>query len=414
MSARSARTWIGGALLAALSILFPGGCGGGGGGATIVFWQFWPLEVVQPLIDDFERAHPGVHVQVERLTWDTGLQKITAAVAARKVPDLCEIGSTEMPRFLASGALVEWTDSLADLRSRLRGWELCSQAGRVYGVPWVLGTRALFYNKTLFARAGLDSTRPPETWADLSRAAQAVEKLGGGVHGYGVQAGERKILFKKFMPFAWGNGGRVLSEDLSRAAINSPQNLQALEFYLSLRRVGTLDRQDMLDRAFKEGRVGMEISGGWLFKAIPTEAPGLRYGVALIPKPSAHRGTHASFAGGEVLVSFAASRRSAAALQLARFLATPENALALSRSAKSVQPCAAGVDSLPYYREHPEERTLVLQLETAMFTPNHPAWVEIEAAIEDQLEQALYDKKTALQALADADRQVNALLSVRP
>jgi multiple sugar transport system substrate-binding protein len=350
---------------------------------------------------------------MEQLTWQNGLEKITAAIASGKVPDLCELGSTFMPRMLQSGALADWTSATNDLRPKLNGWALCSMADRAYGLPWMLGTRALFYNKTLFAKAGLDSTRPPETWAELREAAAAIQKLGGGVHGYGVQAGERYVLFKKFMPYAWGNGGEILSDDLGSAQFDSAPNRQALDFYLSLRPVGLVDHQDVLDREFKEGRLGLEISGGWLFKSIPRDAPALRYGVALVPRPDRDRGTHASFAGGEVLVTFKSSKHADGALELARFMVEPENALALAQSAKSVMPATVGSDTLPYYREHPDEALMIRQFETAYPTPNHPAWVEMEAAIEDEIEQALLDKKSSAQAIADAQRKLAELVPKR-
>jgi multiple sugar transport system substrate-binding protein len=274
-----------------------------------------------------------------------------------------------------------------------------------------MGTRALFYNKGLFAKAGLDSTKPPETWDDLYAAAEAIQKLGGGVHGYGVQAGERYILFKKFMPFAWGNGGRILSDDQTAAVFDSPQNLAALEFYLKLRDVGLIEHQDELDRRFKDGRLGLEISGAWLFKSIPRDAPGLRYGVALVPRPDLEHGTHASFAGGEVLVGFKAAKQQAAALQLARFLVRADNALALSIAAKGVQPAAVAADTAAYYREHPAEQVMIQQFETAVPTPNHPAWGDMEAAIEDEIEQALLGKKTPRQALSDANQKLAQLVA---
>jgi multiple sugar transport system substrate-binding protein len=385
------------------------GCGPGRGN-ELVFWQFWPADVVQPILDRFQKEHPRIRVRMEQLTWQNGLEKITAAIAAGNVPDLCELGSTFMPRMLQSGALADWTSATSDLRPRLNGWSLCSVSDRAYGVPWVLGTRVLFYNKTLFAKAGLDSTKPPETWEELYAAAAAVERLGGGVHGYGVQAGERYVLFKKFMPFGWGNGGRILSDDLATSEFNSPRNVQALEFYLKLRKVGTMDRQDALDREFKEGRLGLQISGAWLIKSIPKDAPGLRYAVALVPRPDAEHGTHASFAGGEVLVSFNASKNKQAALELARFLVRPDNALALAEKAKGVQPATVGADTAAYYRDHPEEQMMIRQFETAVPTPNHPAWVDMEAVIEDEVEQALYDKKTAGVAIADAGKRLSELV----
>lgn len=376
----------------------------------IVFWQFWPLEVIQPLVTAFEAENPGIHVRVEQLTWDGGKDKITASVAAGNPPDLCELGSTYMPRFLDSGALSDWSAGVADLRPSLRGWEQCMVGDAIYGLPWVLGTRALFYNKALFARAGLDSTHGPETWAELETAAARIQKLGGGVHGYGVSLNDKQKLFKKFMPYAWGNGGEILSAGLDSARFDSPENVAALEFYLRLRKVGTLGMQDALDQEFKEGRLGMQISGAWLFKQIPKEAPHLKYGVALVPKPAADRGTHASFAGGEVLVSFQASKRKEDALRLARFLVRPDHALALAIAAQSVQPATVSADTAAYYRERPMQQVMIQQFATARFTPNHAAWDEMEQAIESEVEQALYDKKSAAQAVTDANARIAGLL----
>jgi multiple sugar transport system substrate-binding protein len=380
-----------------------------GGPRELVFWEFWPSDVVAPLLGRFEKEHPGLKVRMEQLEWQGGLEKITAAIASGNVPDLCELGSTWMPRMLHSGALADWSAGVADLKSGLNGWPLCSIGEAAYGVPWLMGTRALFFNKSLFARAGLDSTRPPQTWEELYDAAERIQKLGAGVHGYGVQTGERNVLFKKFMPFAWGNGGQILSDDLTKSAFDSPRNVEALEFYLKLRSVGLVERQGVLDREFREGRLGMQVSGAWLFRSIPKEAPLLRYGVTLVPRPDLEHGTHASFAGGEVLVSFTTSKRKQAALELARFLVRPENSIALAQAAKSVQPATIGADTAIYYREHPEEQLMIRQFETAVPTPNHPEWAEMEAAIEDEVDQALNDRKTAAQAVADASRKLDSL-----
>ncbi|MEO5987503.1 MAG: extracellular solute-binding protein [Candidatus Eisenbacteria bacterium] len=394
----------------ALAALLVGSCAPQKKPQEVVFWQFWPLDVIQPLVTAFEAENPGIRVRVEQLTWDGGKDKITAAVAAGAPPDLCELGSTYMPRFLQSGALSDWSAGVADLRAGLRGWEQCMVGDAIYGLPWVLGTRALFYNKTLFAKAGLDSSRGPETWAELQNAAARIQKLRGNVHGYGVSLNDKQKLFKKFMPYAWGNGGEILSAGLDSARFDSPENVAALEFYLGLRAVGTLGMQDALDQEFKEGRLGLQISGAWLFKQIPKEAPGLRYGVALVPRPAVDRGTHASFAGGEVLVSFQTSKRKEDALKLARFLVRPDNALALAMAAQSVQPATVAADTAAYYRERPMQQVLIQQFTTARFTPNHPAWDEMEQAIEAEVEQALYDKKSAAEAVRDANARIALLL----
>lgn len=379
----------------------------------VVFWQSWPIEIVSPLVADFERAHPGVKVRVERFASPCGEERILAAVAADSVPDLCELGSARMPGLLAGRRLADWSAGVADLRPQLRGWELCSVGDVIYGVPWVLETRALFYNKTLFARARLDSTRPPETWDELRRAAAAIQRLGHGVHGYGVQAGERQVLAKKVLPFLFANGGSILSGDLRRAVFDSAANVQALEFFLSLRRVGTMGQQEAIDREFSEGRLGFDLSGPWMFERIASEAPGLRYGVAPMPVSAAGRDSITSWAGGEVLVSFNDSKQKQLALELARFLVQPENALRLAVAAKSVQPATVGADTSEHYRARPHEAAMVRQLGRARFAPNHPAWGGMEAAIEDEVEQALFDRKSAAEAVRDAQAKLAELVGKR-
>ena len=407
------RTTLAAALVAAA--IAAGACAPRAKTTEVVFWQFWPADVITPLVRKFEAENPGLTVRVEQLTWDSGKDKILAAVASGTTPDLCELGSTYMPHFLASRALADLSAGVADMKTTLRGWEMCSIGEAIYGLPWVLGTRALFYNKTLFARAGLDSTRPPETWDALFHDAAAIQHLGHGVHGYGVSANDRQKLFKKFMPFAWGNGGEILSSGLDSSRFDSPENREALAFYLKLRNVGTIGHEDALDRDFKNGRLGVQISGAWLLKQIPKESPALRFGVALVPKPAEDRGTHASFAGGEVLVIFNAAKRKEAALRLARFLARPDNALALAESAVSVEPATVGADTARFYRARPGQQVMIRQFEFARFTPNHLDWDAMEAAIEDAVEKALYDtqsppESSAAHATAEADRAITELL----
>jgi multiple sugar transport system substrate-binding protein len=276
-------------------------------------------------------------------------------------------------------------------------------------VPWLVGSRALFYNKDLLGRGGLSPERPPETWSELAAAARAIHRPEEGVYGFGMNAGERYVLFKKFMPFAWGNGGAVLSGDLARSEINSPANLEALRFYLALKPYSILERQDMIDQMFAQGKIGLMISGGWNLKRIPEDAPGLSYGVALVPRPDAG-GTHASFAGAEILV-FPRGSRLEPALKLARFLAGARQALTVAGEVKSVQPASREALSDPYYLDHPMERLLLEQCETSYSPPPVPAWQEIEEVINTRLEQCLYDKLTPEEALGTIDREINSILA---
>ncbi|MDI6807616.1 MAG: extracellular solute-binding protein [Candidatus Eisenbacteria bacterium] len=387
------------------------GCGGKKTGDKLVFWEFWQSSLMEPLIREFERENPGIKVEMQQITWQNGLEKILAAVASGTAPDLCELGSTFFPRFASSGSLHEVGSDVDSLRDKLTNWELVTYDGKIYGIPWLVGTRAIFFNKTLLAKAGLDSTRGPETWQELVEIAKKIHDPAEGIYGFGLNSGERYVLFKKFMPFAWGNGGNVLTSDLKHSRLYSRENVEALKFYVSLKRCSVVERQEVLDRLFKEGRVGLILSGAWNLKTIPAEAPNLRFGVSIVPKPGIEKGTHASFAGGEILAVFESSKKKDDALRLACFLARKKNALAISKSEHSVQPAVAGIDTDEYFVKNPLEGVFAEQLKYAVSTPNIPNWLEIEGVVEDAVEEALHGRKTPDEALRTAGTKIEQLLT---
>lgn len=399
---------------AGLVVLGGAGCGKGSSGkTTVVFWQFSPLATIQPVLDRYRAENPGVEIQVEQLTWQSGREKIVAAIAAGRPPDLCELGSTFLPGLVADSTLVDLTDSTADLRSQLVGWDGVSYRGRAYAIPWMLGTRALYIHDELFRRAGLDPMKPPATWAELRDAARRITERVPDAKGFGMNAGEREILIKKFMPFAWGNGGDILDSTLTRSVFDSPQNLEALRFYLSLKPYSLLDRQEMHEQAFAKGRLGIVISGSWLLRTLPKTAPDARVRPALMPRPAADRGHSASFAGAEVLGIFRGSKRQAEALRLARFLVRPENTMPLYVATGNAFPAAATAAADSYFTTHPMERVFLEQIQTAVSPPLHPRWVEIEEIVNAELEQAIYGTKSPEAALADADARITQVLAPR-
>jgi multiple sugar transport system substrate-binding protein len=377
----------------------------------IVFWQFWEMPVIQPQIEAFEKAHPQYKVEVEQLTWQNGFDKIVAAFASGQVPDLCELGSTWAPQFASEGVLLEVTDEVRPMKDTYLMWEPVTVGEKIYGFPWVVGTRALFYNKTLFAKAGLDSTKPPETWPELLNDAKKIKALGKDLYGYGENAGERHILYKKFLPFAWSNLGSVLSPDGKKAVLNSPENKEALEFLVSLLPYAMIERQDALDQAFKQGKIGFLVSGAWLLRTIPQDAPDLRYGVALIPKPEKNKGIHASFLGGEMLVVPLKAKNPEGAIDLVQFLIQDNNAGALSKAVKTVQPATREAPQDPYFSQDPYQKVFLEQARTAVHPPTHPKWVVMQEVLNDALEQAFYKKKTPGQALDEANAGIDSLLA---
>jgi|SRR5688572_19718039 multiple sugar transport system substrate-binding protein len=380
-------------------------------GTVVRFWQFWDVAVVAPIIAEFEKQNPGIRVEVEQLTWATGLEKIQAALASGTQPDVCELGSTWLPRFSYEGVLEDLTSVYEAERDSFLMWDSALYNGRVYGLPWVQGSRVLFVNRDLFRRAGLDPDRPPQTWDELLDASRRIGALGEGIYGFGQNIGEKYVLYKKFMAFAWGNGGDVFDEH-GNIVVNSPAMLEALEFYLKLAPHSLQEKQEVLDQYFKTGRLGMQISGAWNVKNYALEAPDLDYGVALVPRPAADRGAHVSFAGAEMLVVFKGTAQKDAAIKLARHLQAYPQAKAISLAAGSVFPAARAAMNDPAFTSDPRIRVFVEQSLTSRTPPAHPGWIEMEEVIDRAVEESMYGRRAPRWCLDDAAREI-AIIAAR-
>ncbi len=376
--------------------------------------EFWELsvgeELMRSLLDKFERQHPGIKVRFQQLSWDYGLDKVITSIAAGNAPDVVELGTDWVPQFSSSGVLSDLTAELTPIKNQFLLWDPVTYRGRIYGMPWLAGTRILFYNRELFAKAGLNPDRPPSTWKELYEAAKAVDGLGPEIYGIGLHVAEAYAPWQEFLPFAWGNGGEVLNKEWNRCLLDQPPVVEALKFYKSLKPYALVERQPQVNQLFAEGKVGVQISGSWNFAVIPRLNPTLNYGVGLMPKPAENRGAPASFAGGEMLVILKSTEHQEAALQLIRFLAEEEQAMAIVEAQRNIIPTAVAAMEQPYYQTHPEQRMVFEQVRYAVAPPAHPAWGQMQEAITLAVEEVLLKDKDPEKALQETTAQINKII----
>src|SRR5687767_6484382 len=161
------------------------GCGRAAPGGTVL--RFWAMgregEVVTELMPEFERANPGIRVKVQQLPWTAAHEKLLTAFAGDATPDVCQLGNTWIPElaalnalapldaYIASSAVVRADDYFAGI------WDTNRIDGALYGVPWYVDTRLLFYRRDRLARAGFSV--PPASWTDWKRVLAAVHEEGG-------------------------------------------------------------------------------------------------------------------------------------------------------------------------------------------------------------------------------------------
>jgi multiple sugar transport system substrate-binding protein len=387
---------------------------------------------IPELIAPWVARHPGLTVRVTVLDWESGWNKITAAAASRRGPDVLERGTTWMPAIAAMGGLE--TLSAAQLAEVGDGaayypelWKTTQVFGRqgVYGLPWYADVRAAFYRTDVFRQAGVD---PAQAFADWNSFHAALTKINGTtVAGRRIAAlayaGKNDWnVVHNLAPWIWNAGGDVLTPDAKRSALDTPQALRAIDFYSSLAVEGlvppnALEKDsDILEGAWVGGDYGVIFSGPWLMRRIFEAPPGsvARSNFDVAPYPAGPRG-HATFFGGSNLAIFKGSRHKAAAWDLVKYLGGKEPQVRLSLLSSMMPARIDAAHDPAWTSRHPVYAKLTAIAADGRAYPPIPAWGPLETVYTKHLGQlaelssGIVDKYTeaAMRALV-ADTVVEA------
>jgi len=386
---------------------------------TLRFWAFGREgEVVKELVRDFEREHPGVRVRVQQIPWTAAHEKLLTAHVGRASPDLAQLGNTWIPEMVTLGALEpleRWrAGSSVTPQSNYPGiWATNVVDDTLFGVPWYVDTRVLFYRKDLLARAGYRAM-PPD-WAGWLQAMRAIRRNGG--------PGKYAI----FLPMNEWPPQAILGLQQSSPLISAdaygtfrqPAFARAFDFLLTLYHDSLAppvrgSEIANLYQEFSRGTFAMYITGPWNLgefrRRLPPELQD-SWATAPLPGP-AGPASGVSLAGGSSLVLYRSSPHKALAWQLIEFLSRPEQQIRFYRL----------TGDLPARREAWADSTLAsdsaaqafrVQLTRAVPTPMVPEWEEVTTRIMDQTEAAVRGGTTPAEALATLDAEVDRLLERR-
>jgi raffinose/stachyose/melibiose transport system substrate-binding protein len=177
----------GAALALATTVALLAACGGGDGDdssaenpgeggedVTITWWHNSNTGDGKVYYDtvasDFEAANPGVKIEVNAMQHEDMVTKLEAAFQAGDAPDVyMERGGGELADHVEAGLTKDLSDSAADTIAKLggsvAGWQV---DGKTYGLPFSVGVVGFWYNKSLFADAGI--TEAPASMEDLYAA----------------------------------------------------------------------------------------------------------------------------------------------------------------------------------------------------------------------------------------------------
>jgi multiple sugar transport system substrate-binding protein len=213
--------------------------------------KYWEM-----IAKDFTAANPTIAVKIQTINWNDFDTKVQTMVQNRQYPDITE--GDYFSNYAQEGLLYKVSDVFSDPDNLMPVFKaLGSYGGVQYGLPFTTSARALFYNKKIFADAGIAT--PPTTWDEIATDAAKIEAK--GKIGFGLPLGPEEAQAETLLWFL-GNGGGY-QDAAGKWVIDSPQNVETLEFMTKLVKAGdtepnpgTKNRTDLFGQ-FAQGQIGM-------------------------------------------------------------------------------------------------------------------------------------------------------------
>lgn len=399
------------------------GCGGGAD-REVTTLRFWAMgregEVVREMLGEFEQRHPGIRVIVQQIPWSAAHEKLLTAYVGGSTPDVAQLGNTWIAEFSEIGAIRPLrapidASTVIHPEDYFPGiWDTNRIGPEIWGVPWYVDTRLVFYRRDLLERAGW--SRFPTSW-DEWRA--CMHDLGAvlepGAHAVFLPLNE----WNQPVLLGLQAGSSLLNEDGTRGAFQGAEFRRGLDYYVGLFRdgyapvVGYADAGNVYQE-FALGRYAMYVTGPWnlgeFARRLPPELSEA-WGTAPVPGPDG-ADSGVSLAGGSSLVVFSGSRHPEEAWRLVEFLSEPRQQLRFYELTGDL-PARVECWEDEELRADQHLRAFAEQLRRVRSTPKVPQWEPIAMRVQDRVEAIVRGAKTTDEALRALDADVDALLEKR-
>ena len=234
---------------------------------------------------DKYKAKTGNTLDVQIVSWDAIDQQSSTMIQNNNAPDILNLNAYAS---YAKDNLLYSADDVLSPAVKSDLLEAFVKSGtyqdKMYGMPDLSSARALFYNKAMFAKAGIAG--PPKTWDEFEADAKKLQGLGNGSIGYAMPLGPEEAQ-GEFSIWTFNNGGDWKSD--GKWTINSPKNVETLAFMKKLavqdkvtqNNPGRTNRADAFN-LFKSGNVGMVVGFSPLAADLDKDKK-VSYGVAPMP-----------------------------------------------------------------------------------------------------------------------------------
>ncbi|MEV4668038.1 sugar ABC transporter substrate-binding protein [Microbacterium sp. LWO12-1.2] len=427
-SSRRRATMLGIALVASSALLLTG-CGRGddtpaaGGDSTTVddkpatgTLEIWTqgadgAELPQ-MFEKFKADNPDVDINMTQIPEAEFASKMTAAITAGTVPDLIYSFTETQSSLIATGGFDPVPDGLVNKDDFFEViWDNSVYDDVAYGVPWYAYSDMVIYRTDLAEAAGAEA---PKDWDGLRTFGEKL-KESGVEYPLALYAAYDSYTARQLLTFAAQNGGSFISDDLSEWTINSPENVEALEYWSGLIKDGLAspDGPAFLDTVSwsTTGKNAAIIDGGPWFVGWFDDANGEGWAdehLSLSTMPVGPEGDAATTVGGGSWFVPTDSENKDAAWKFARFMSEPESQVEWFQIFKNM-PAVKSAWEDPALADDRLLATVEAGLETGITLPKVSTWSQVGTVIGEQMEKVVRGGLSAQDALDAAQQQAESI-----
>ncbi|GKS12193.1 ABC transporter substrate-binding protein [Paenibacillus chitinolyticus] len=275
------------------------GSKGGDKKVTITFQNIYPdpttptYKMLHKIVEQYEKENPNIHIELDSMNTDQQKMKLKTQAASKEIPDITIVNpAAQMKPFVDAGLLAPLNDMLD--KNGLKGTyqngllDYYSFNNNVYALPDGNNIQVVYYNKDLFAQAGIKDT--PKTFEELLEDVKLLKSKGITP----IAIGEKDSWTGSFLfmnMLLRTNGGPGFLQDVldKKKTFNDPAFTEAVSKFQELVQAGAFNEgatsvdYNAGGNIFKTGKAAMHIIGTWETGAIDASSVGGKVGVFQFP-----------------------------------------------------------------------------------------------------------------------------------
>ena len=387
--------------------------------------KFWAMgaeaEYVTKLVPEFERLNPGIKIKVQQVPWTAAQEKLVTAFASDNTPDACQLGNTWVPQFAALDAIVPLNEyvKISDQINQEKYfpgiWETNVLDNQVFGIPWYIDTRVMFYRKDVFERAGY--INPPKNWIELLDLSKKIKAMHPREEKYAIYLPTNE--WAPFVMFGMEAGSSLLKNENTLGDFSSKEFKEAFKYSIEFHKQNLapigISQVTNVYQAFADEYFSIYISGPWNIPECKKWMIGnLSDKWMTAPMPGyANDYPGVSLAGGSSLVIFKDSKYKKEVWRFFEYLSKKSTQIEFYKLLNNL-PAIKEAWEDPIFKDDPYMQAFYLQFMNVRATPKIPEWEQIAfAKVQQYAELAARNVISVEEALRRLDKDVDRILEKR-